>query len=109
MRKFLLYVITTCLILSGTSAIAATKISIPSELSKVSQECIDCHSQGNVNIYQQWGYSKHFGANVGCYECHEAKKGDADVFEHEGHTISVIVSPADCARCHEKEADEFKN
>ncbi len=109
MKKFLLFAIAICLVLIGTNAIATTTISIPSELSKASKECVGCHSQGNVNIYQQWGYSKHFGANVGCYECHEAQKGDADAIEHEDYIISVIVSPADCARCHEKEADEFKN
>ena len=54
-------------------------------------------------------HSKHYGANVGCYECHEAKKGEADAFEHEGKLISVIVSPKDCSKCHEKEVDEFAN
>ncbi len=90
-------------------AFAETKINIPKEVSKASQECIKCHSEMNVNIYQQWGKSKHFRANVGCYECHEAQKGDVDAFEHEGKLISVIVTPKDCATCHEKEVDEFEN
>jgi hypothetical protein len=63
----------------------------------------------NVNIYQQWGRSKHFRANVGCYECHTAGKNDKDAFEHNGHRISIIVSPLDCARCHEREVEEFIN
>ena len=84
-------------------------ISIPDKLSEASKECISCHSQENVNIYQQWGRSKHHRANVGCYECHQAKKGEPDAFEHEGRLISIIVSPLDCARCHINEAAEFKN
>jgi hypothetical protein len=44
---------------------------------------------------------------VGCYECHGADKGDPDAFDHNGHMISIIVSPKDCAQCHEKEATEF--
>ena len=81
----------------------------PPELSDASQECVGCHKDTNVNVYQQWGYSKHFRANVGCYECHEAQKGEKDAFEHEGKYISVIVSPKDCERCHEREVDEFVN
>ncbi len=79
------------------------------ELSQESKECLNCHSSDNVIIYQQWGKSKHFGANVGCYECHKANKGDKDAFMHEEELISVIVSPKDCSRCHEKEVEEFTN
>jgi len=77
------------------------------EMSKESKKCIDCHKKEDPAIYEQWGTSKHFTANVGCYECHKAEKGDSDAYEHEGATISIIVSPRDCARCHEKEVDEF--
>jgi hydroxylamine dehydrogenase len=41
-----------------------------------------------------------------------ANKGDPDVLKddnHEDFTISTIVSPNDCARCHSKEVDEFTN
>ncbi|RMH60699.1 MAG: hydroxylamine oxidoreductase [Calditrichaeota bacterium] len=82
---------------------------IPKELSSASRECIDCHKDENHSLYQQWGDSKHYRANVGCFECHSAKKGDKDAFEHEGYLISVIVSPKDCAKCHAKEVDEFEN
>lgn len=109
MKKALYVAIAVCFIFAATGAFATTKINIPKELSKESKECIGCHSQGNINIYQQWGYSKHFRANVGCYECHQANKGDADAFEHEGHLIAIIVSPLDCKNCHENEADEFMN
>jgi hydroxylamine dehydrogenase len=87
----------------------AMSTEILKELSEVTKECIDCHKEENVSLYQQWGRSKHFGANVGCYECHAAKKGDADAFEHNDYLISIIVSPKDCSSCHEKEVDEFEN
>ncbi|MCK4872760.1 MAG: hypothetical protein KAS72_08560 [Phycisphaerales bacterium] len=77
------------------------------EMSKESIECIDCHKKESRGLYQMWGASKHYGANVGCYECHVAERDDSDALEHYDETISIIVSPKDCARCHEKEAEEF--
>ncbi len=79
------------------------------ELSEETKECIECHKSENASLYQQWGNSKHYGANVGCFECHQANASDPDAFEHNDYTISVIVSPKDCARCHAKEVDEFVN
>jgi formate-dependent nitrite reductase cytochrome c552 subunit len=82
---------------------------LPSELSEASKECIECHSEDSPSIYQQWGRSKHFRANVGCYECHQANKDDVDAFEHADRWISIIVSPGDCAVCHAKEVEEYTN
>jgi len=82
------------------------------ELSDKSKACLSCHAEGNTGLYQQWGGSKHYGAKVGCYECHAAEKGDTDVLRdgiHDDFMVSVIVSPKDCSRCHKKEADEFLN
>jgi len=109
MKKLLFLFITACFLFAVTNALAVTKINLPKEISKTTQECIVCHKETSVNIYQEWGRSKHFRANVGCYECHEAQKGDPDAIEHEGVFVSIIVSPKDCARCHEKEVDEFVN
>jgi hydroxylamine dehydrogenase len=109
MKRLISLMIMACFLVLGASAFAITKVNLPKELSKESRECISCHKESTVNIYQQWGYSKHFRANIGCYECHEAQKGEPDAFEHEGKFISIIVSPKDCAKCHEKEVDEFVN
>ena len=79
----------------------------PPELSKESRACIDCHKTESRALYQQWGKSKHFRGNVGCYECHAANRDDVDAFRHEGQVISTIVSPKDCGRCHAKEVSEF--
>lgn len=82
---------------------------ILAELSKESRQCIKCHKSEQPALYQQWGSSKHYRANVGCYECHKATEGEPDAFEHLGVWISTIVSPRDCARCHEHEVAEFED
>jgi hypothetical protein len=76
-------------------------------LSKESATCVSCHKEKSPSLYQQWGKSKHYGANVGCYECHKADKSDPDAIRHKEFTISVIVSPKDCGQCHNVEVDEF--
>jgi hypothetical protein len=77
------------------------------EMSKETRACVECHKQDATGIYQQWGDSKHFRANVGCFECHMAQEGEPDAFQHEGQWIATIVSPKDCTRCHAKEGKEF--
>jgi hydroxylamine dehydrogenase len=90
-------------------AAAAVAATVPSTLSAESKECIDCHREQTAAIYQEWGTSKHFRANVGCYECHRAEKGDRDAMEHNGVLISILVTPRDCARCHDNEVREFED
>ena len=41
-----------------------------------------------------------------CVDCHEAKKGDKDAFDHYGILVATIVTPVDCAQCHEKESKQ---
>lgn len=77
------------------------------DISDQTKTCLECHQKQNPVIYQQWGSSKHFRANVGCYECHAAEQGDVDGFNHYGSHIAIIVSPKDCAQCHSKEVEEF--
>jgi hydroxylamine dehydrogenase len=79
----------------------------PKEISTETRECIECHKTTSPVIVQQWGASKHYRGKVGCFECHQAEETDADAFEHQGQLISIIVSPKDCARCHEKEVSEY--
>jgi len=79
------------------------------EVSEETRDCLTCHVDDTKIIYQQWGKNRHYGAKVGCYECHRAEKGDPDAIAHEDFPISVIVSPQDCAQCHEKEVEEFTN
>ena len=76
-------------------------------LSKESAQCVSCHREKTPGIYEMWGESKHYRANVGCYECHKAEPSDLDAIKHKDFTISVIVSPKDCGGCHEREVKEF--
>jgi len=78
-----------------------------SQLSKESATCMSCHREESPGIYSEWGHSKHFAANVGCYECHAADKSDLDAILHKDFVIATIVSPKDCAQCHEREVAEF--
>jgi len=89
-------------------AAAPQAIGLP-QLSETSKECIECHKRESRALYQQWGESKHYRANVGCYECHRAEKDDVDAINHYESTISIIVSPKDCARCHQREVEEFSS
>ena len=102
-------IITFFLLLSFNTGWAAVKAP-PKEMSKETKECVACHKKDNPGITQQWGASKHYRANVGCYECHAADKGDVDAFIHDEKKvkkhISIIVSPKDCANCHEKEVKQ---
>ena len=93
---------------SGAFAADKAKLLKPfKNLSKESANCASCHRKENPSIYQQWGNSKHYGANVGCYECHKADVNDPDVIRHKDFLISVIVSPKDCAECHNEEGRQF--
>ena len=78
-----------------------------SEQSAESKKCIECHKETNTALYEQWGDSKHYRANIGCFECHHAGEDDEDAFMHHDARIAVLVTPKDCARCHDKEVKEF--
>src|SRR5574341_1042178 len=70
--------------------------------------CIECHTTQNVALVHEWRIGRHGQAGVNCFDCHRAERGDPDAFDHNGFLIAVIVSPKDCARCHQKEVDEQK-
>ena len=59
------------------------------EMSPQSKACVECHRKESPAIYQQWGASKHFRGNIGCYECHMALKGEPDAFSagRDGYTL----------------------
>ncbi len=94
------------MLLFSSQAFAGGAIGLK-ELSPATRACIECHKKENRSLYQQWGASKHYRGNIGCYECHVADPDDPDAFNHYDYTIATIVSPKDCARCHQKEVEEF--
>ncbi len=85
------------------AGLSTAPIAVPAS----SERCVKCHSEQTPGIIAHWEGSTHAEKGVGCVECHEAAKTDADGFDHEGWRIATIVTPRDCARCHEKEASEF--
>ncbi len=95
-----------CLIVTSVCVRAVAQAPLP-RLSAESTECIKCHKDTDQGIYGQWGESRHFRGNVGCFECHRAVKGEPDAFEHFGQYVATIVSPKDCKQCHEREVAEF--
>jgi len=72
-----------------------------------SKRCVDCHEQSNPGIVDHWKGSTHARKGVGCVDCHQATEGDADGFSHEGFFMATVVTPRDCGRCHQTEAEEF--
>jgi len=83
--------------------------SLAAATSKESQACLKCHQKtATPVVVQQWATSRHAQNGVGCFECHGAEKADKDAFEHNGFTISMLVTPKDCGACHEGETAEFE-
>jgi len=95
------------LILVGLLSLGLASLAVAGEkrISKQTKECLSCHA-AMPGVVSQWEHSAHWDAGVGCYECHQAQKSDADAMDHYGFTVAVIVSPKDCSQCHPQEARE---
>jgi hypothetical protein len=85
------------------AGIRAPHISIPAE----SRDCVECHAEENPGIIVHWEGSTHAEKGIGCLECHKATREEADSYLHHGQQIATVVTPRDCGRCHDAEADEF--
>jgi hydroxylamine dehydrogenase len=98
--------------------------------------CIDCHREVHPGIVADWERSRHArtlpgealgkpelerrvsassvpdrlrGSTVGCAECHTLNsETHTDAFDHNGYTVHVVVSPADCAVCHPDERGQYR-
>ena len=80
---------------------------LPEKKAKKNLSCMNCHAEKSPAVVAQWKDSRHAALGVGCMDCHEAKKGDPDAWEHEEALMAIIPTPKDCARCHEQQAEEF--
>ncbi|NOY68522.1 MAG: cytochrome C552 [Deltaproteobacteria bacterium] len=96
------------MILGGSMTCGATYVDPKNYGSPKGEVCIKCHQETSPGIYNQWLESAHGQAGVNCYDCHRAEKGDSDAFEHK-ELISIVVTPKDCSKCHEKEFKEFSS
>src|SRR5262249_49909427 len=85
------------------AGLSAPHIALPAP----SPPCVQCPHKKTPGTIDHWKGSTHARKAVGCVECHQAETGDADAFDHYGHTIATIVTPRDCKRCHETEYQEF--
>jgi len=72
------------------------------------EKCVECHKPMNPALTEEWHAGVHGQKGINCYDCHRATTTNPGAFEHNGFMISVIVSPKDCGRCHQKEVDEQK-
>jgi len=80
------------------------------KVQEMNKKCITCHLKENKSMVKQWEASAHAAAKegqVGCYNCHAAEQGDETGYQHEGAFIKAILSPRDCSKCHDPEAEEM--
>ncbi len=73
------------------------------------QGCVTCHQKTSPGIVGQWKESRHSKEGISCIDCHGSTKERPDAFMHEGTLITTIVTPKDCATCHDEEATQFQN
>ena len=78
------------------------------QVDEESAACVRCHEQKTPAVVAQWAGSKHAKSGVACMECHRASDDDPDGFAHEGKRIATVVTPQDCAPCHDSIAQEFE-
>ena len=69
--------------------------------------CVMCHTRQSPALVMEWKKSGHAKAGVDCLTCHEGKEGDPGSWKHNGKLVKLIVTPKDCAQCHDKQNAEF--
>jgi hypothetical protein len=131
-----LYFFIVIWVLLGTSLfIGVIKTEAASLISERSQACLACHTMVSSGIVADWKRSLHAqitpaealkkeelkkrisvkelpkdlaNTAVGCAECHTLNsKMHEDNFEHNGYKVHVVVTPKDCASCHQIEVNQY--
>ena len=72
-----------------------------------SESCVACHSSIGRALVMEWQSSRHALAGVGCLSCHGVQGTEERAGEHMGFSVSVLVTPKDCSKCHAREYAEF--
>lgn len=85
---------------------------VAASVSGDTEMCIACHASVTPGAVADWRKSEHAAegpeAAVGCAECHCLNPGKhGDSFEHNGYRVHTVVTPDDCASCHEAEAGQY--
>jgi formate-dependent nitrite reductase cytochrome c552 subunit len=65
-------------------------------------KCALCHERSTPAVYLYWKHSVHGKIGVGCLDCHEADSKAIDAFEHNGATVSALVTSEICGNCHSR-------
>jgi len=71
-------------------------------------KCAACHKRVSPDIVNQYSHSTMARAGVSCLDCHRAERTSASGKEHEGFFITPSPTPAQCARCHPTETNQFR-
>lgn len=86
------------------------------------KKCVACHAKVSPNAVNDWRKSRHGHVGVSCIDCHAVPASSkmairhTDVFDMSAFdasrrvgdvTISTLVPPSTCARCHATEHEQF--
>lgn len=69
--------------------------------------CVACHRKLAPALVMEWERSRHAAVEVGCADCHGARKDDLGAWQHQGTWVSTLVTPRTCAQCHPEETEQF--
>ena len=91
----------------GLAALAGGPAQAGEDKAAIGKKCVTCHQQQAPALVMEWEYSRHGQEGVSCIDCHSAKEGEVDAWQHEGAWVATLVTPKDCAQCHEEEYKQF--
>jgi hypothetical protein len=110
---FSVLLIVSLIIVAGVEMKKTRQFKPEIDKDEVTVRCITCHEQKGIAVNQirAWEESRHAVMGIGCYECHEAAKGDFDAFTCPESDLLVArhPTPKDCSECHEQQVEEFAN
>ena len=70
-------------------------------------KCAACHRRVSPDIVAQFAASTMARAGVSCLDCHGVDKSNALAEAHEGFFITSAPTPAQCAKCHPAETNQY--
>jgi hypothetical protein len=74
------------------------------------EECIACHESNTPGIVADFQNSKMAESGIECLSCHEGMGNDPSVIQdHNGFSITAVVSPKYCDKCHPDENAQFQD
>lgn len=90
------------------SVASAGRYTTNAVVTEASKKCLECHTSSQPGLVVAWEKGLHARKGIGCFECHQADPGEADaVRDHFGFTISPLVTPNDCGKCHPAQKESF--